>query len=140
MKVLPISQPTLSEQHTEAAEQVQVRVIQTTDTAPIQPSVYAQRLERQLAQATVVEPAQIRPETPPSVRVCKNVLHSMALVCGALFVPSFAFVFLGPIGLVAPAALLATATACVVFAGKPTEEMEQARAVRRVAMQEYDPR
>ena len=140
MKVLPISQPTLSEQHTEAAEQVQVRVIQPTDTAPIQPSVYAQRLERQLAQATVVEPAQIRPETPPAVRVCKNVLHSMALVCGALFVPSFALVFLGPIGLVAPAALLATATACVVFAGKPTEEMEQARAVRRVAMQEYDPR
>jgi hypothetical protein len=140
MKVLPISQPTLSEQHTEAAEQVQVRVIQPTDTAPIQPSVYAQRLERQLAQATVVEPAQIRPETPPAVRACKNVLHSMAMVFGALFVPSFALVLLGPIGLVAPAALLVAAAVCAFLGGKPTEEMEKARAIRRAEMQEYDPR
>jgi len=147
MKVSSARPITRSERHVEFAEQVQVRVIEPTDTAPIRPSITAQRIERHLRVAGIgpvnhaqPQTEQTRSETPPSVRVCKNVLHSMAMVFGALFVPSFALVLLGPIGLVAPAALLVAAAVCAFLGGKPTEEMERARAIRRAEMQEYDPR
>jgi hypothetical protein len=137
------------ERHVEFAEHVQVRVFETTDTAPIRKSITAQRIERQLRAAGMVsvnqvqapvQPPQIRQDISAPVQAYKNILHKTSLVLGALSIPSFAFLFLGPIGLVVPAALITAAVVCVLLAGKPTEEMEQARAIRRAEMQEYDPR
>jgi hypothetical protein len=140
MNVTPIRPQNMAERHVQFSEFVEVRYIEPTETAPVQPSLYAQRLERELRNRPCVEPQQTPPTQSCAARVCKNVLHTIAMVCGALIIPSFACLALGPIGLIAPAVLASLALTCVLLAGRPTEAMERARAIRAAAMSEYDPR
>lgn len=140
MNVVPIRPQSAAERHVQFSEFVEVRHIEPRETAPVQPSIYAQRLERELKSRPIVEPQPAQPTQSKPVQVYKNVLHTIATVCGALIIPSFACLILGPIGLVAPAALASLALTCVLLAGRPTETMERARAIRAAAMSEYDPR
>lgn len=140
MNVTPIRPQNMAERHVQFSEFVEVRHITPTETAPVQPSLYAQRLERELRNRPDVEPQPAQPAQSKPARALKNVLHTIATVCGALIIPSFACLILGPIGLVAPAVLASLALICVLLAGRPTEAMERARAERAAVMREYDPR
>ena len=139
MNVVPIRPQTTAERHVQFSEFVEVRHITPTGTAPVQPSLYAQRLERELRNRPCVEPQQTQTQSKP-MQVFKNTMHTIAMVCGALIIPSFACLLLGPIGLIVPAALASIALTCVLLAGRPTETMERARAERAAVMSEYDPR
>ena len=88
----------------------------------------------------VAQPVQTESRSNTAVGCYKNTLHSISLVCGALILPSFACLVLGPIGLIAPAVLASVALTCVLLAGRPTETMERIRAERAAAMRDYDPR
>ena len=140
MIVTPIKPQTIADRHVQFSEFVEVRHIEPRETAPVQPSLYAQRLERELRNRPFVEPQQTFPTQPRATRVCKNVLHTVAMVCGALILPSFACLILGPIGLIAPAVLASVALTCALVAGRPTETMERARAERAAVMRDFDPR
>jgi hypothetical protein len=140
MNIVPIRPQSAAERHVQFSEFVEVRHIEPTETAPVQPSMYAQRLERELRSRPIVEPQQAQPAQSKPLQAYKNVLHTIATVCGALIIPSFACLILGPIGLVAPAVLASLALTCVLLAGRPTETMERARAERAAAMRDYDPR
>lgn len=72
----------------------------------------------------ITQPDQIRLPVQPRAR-WKNVCYMAALMCGTLFLPSFLMLMIGPIGLVAPAALLVSALALWAVAGKPTGEMRE---------------
>ena len=139
MNVTPIRPQSMAERHVQFSEFVEVRHIEPTETAPVQPSLYAQQLERKLQNRGFVDVRIAQQQSKP-VKVCKNVFHTMALVCGALILPSFACLALGPIGLIAPAVLLGMALTCALLAGKPTEEMQVECAIRAVEASEYDPR
>jgi hypothetical protein len=140
MNVTPIRLQTTAERHVQFSEFVEVRHIEPKETAPVQPSLYAQRLERELRNRPDVEPQPAQPAQSKPVRVMKNALHTVAMVCGALILPSFLCLIMGPIGLVVPAALTSVALTCALLGGRPTETMERARAERAAAMNEYDPR
>lgn len=140
MNIVPIRPQNVAERHVQFSEFVEVRHITPTGTAPVQPSLYAQRLERELRNRPCVEPQQTPPTQSRAARVCKNVLHTVAMVCGALILPSFACLVLGPIGLIVPAVLASVALTCALLGGRPTETMERARAERAAAMRDYDPR
>jgi len=140
MNIVPIRPQTAADRHVQFSEFVEVRHIEPRETAPVQPSLYAQRLERELRDRPCVEPQQTPPTQSRAARVCKNVLHTVAMVCGALILPSFACLVLGPIGLIVPAVLASVALTCALLGGRPTETMERARAERAAAMREYDPR
>lgn len=141
MNVTPIKPQATEDRHVQFSEFVEVRYIEPTETAQVQPSLYSQRLERELKNRPCVEAQpQAQPTQSKPVRVLKNALHTSAVVFGAFVIPSFICLFLGPIGLVAPAALTASALICALLGGKQTEEMQQARAERAVEMSEYDPR
>lgn len=142
MNVTSIRPQTMAERHVQFSEFVDVRYIPPRETTEIQPTMHAQRLERQLknkpnviAQEQAPPPAQSKP-----VQMCKNVLHTVALICGTLFLPAFACLVLGPIGLIAPAVLASVALTCILVAGRPTETMERARAERAAVMRDFDPR
>lgn len=140
MNVTPIRPQNMAERHVQFSEFVEVRHITPTETAPVQPSLYAQRLERELRNKPDVEPQPAQPAQSKPARALKNTMHTIAMVCGALIIPSFACLVLGPIGLIAPAVLASLALICVLLAGRPTEAMERARAERAAVMREYDPR
>lgn len=141
MNVTPIRPQNIAERHVQFSEFVEVRHFEPTETATVQPSMYAQRLERALRDRPCVEAqAQTQPAQSKPLNVYKNVLHTVAMICGALILPSFACLFLGPIGLVVPAALALVSLACALLGGRPTEAMERARAERAAEMREYDPR
>ena len=140
MNVTPIRPQTTAERHVQFSEFVEVRHIEPRETAPVQPSMYAQRLERELRNRPYVEPQQTPPTQSKPMQVFKNTMHTVAMVSAALIIPSFLCLFLGPIGLVAPAVLASIALTCALLAGRPTETMERARAERAAAMSEYDPR
>jgi hypothetical protein len=139
MNVTPIRPQTTAERHVQFSEFVEVRHFTPTETAPVQPSLHAQRLERELRNRPCIEPQQTQTQSKP-VQVYKNVMHAIATVSAALILPSFACFVLGPIGLIAPAVLASLALTCVLLAGRPTEAMERARAERAAVMREYDPR
>lgn len=140
MNIVPIRPQTTAERHVQFSEFVEVRHIEPRETAPVQPSLYAQRLERELRNRPCVEPQQTPPTQSRAAKVCKNVLHTVAMVAGALILPSFACLILGPIGLIVPAVLASIALTCALLGGRPTETMERARAERAAVMSEYDPR
>lgn len=141
MNITSIRPQSASERHVQFSEFVEVRYIEPTEIAPVQPSLYAQRLERELRSRPNVEtqPAQ-QMQSKPVRMMMKNALHTVAMVCCALIIPSFTCLILGPIGLVAPAVLASLALTCILLAGRPTETMERARAERAAAVSEYDPR
>jgi hypothetical protein len=141
MNVTSIRPQSAAERHVQFSEFVEVRYIEPTETAPVQPSLHAQRLERELRNRPCVKTqTQAQPTQSKPLKVYKNVLHTVAMVCGALIIPSFTCLLLGPIGLVAPAVLASLALTCVLLAGRPTESMERKRAERAAVMSEYDPR
>ena len=140
MNVTPIRPQTTAERHVQFSEFVEVRHIEPRETAPVQPSMYAQRLERELRGRPNVEPQPAQQSQSKPMQVFKNVMHTIATVCGALIIPSFACLILGPIGLIAPAVLASLALTCILLAGRPTETMERIRAERAAVMSEYDPR
>ena len=144
MRIGPVVRPH-EERHVRFHPIVQVRVYDQEGPINLQPTHDALRLERQirnmpLAEPRVVPPIEIEQGGNKAVRCYKNTLHSISLVCGVAVIPSFAFAAFGLIGLVAPAALASIAITCAFISGRPTEEMEQARAERAVEMSEYDPR
>jgi hypothetical protein len=139
MNVTPIKPQTTAERHVQFSEFVEVRYFTPTETEPVQPSLYAQRLEREVKNRPCVEAHPKQAQSKP-VQVFKNVMHTTSIVCGAGIIPSFAFLVFGPMGLIAPAALASAALTCALLGGRPTETMERARAERAVAMAEYDPR
>lgn len=141
MNVAPIRPQTTAERHVQFSEFVEVRHFTPTETAPVQPSLYAQRLERELRNRPDVEAqAQTPPTQSKPVCVFKNTMHVAGIISGALIIPSFACLFLGAIGLIAPAALTSIALTCALLGGRPTETMERIRAERAAAVAEYDPR
>lgn len=141
MNVTPIRPQTAADRHVQFSEFVEVRHIPPRETAPVQPSIYAQRLERELKnQPNATAQAQTQPAQSKPVQAYKNVLHTVAMVAGALILPSFACLILGPIGLIVPAVLASIALTCALLGGRPTETMERARAERAAAMRDFDPR
>lgn len=141
MNVVPIRPQSVAERHVQFSEFVEVRHITPTETAPIRPSMYAQRLARELRnQSNVDAQPHIQPTQSRPVRAYKNVMHTAAMVFGTLILPSFACLVLGPIGLIAPVVLAVLAIVCAFLGGRPTEAMEQARAERAEANRNFDPR
>lgn len=141
MNVVPIRPQNVAERHVQFSEFVDVRHFTPTETTEVLPTMHAQQLERQLRTAPCVAP---QPSSEPAqslpVRAYKNALHTAAMVFGALFIPSFACLVLGPIGLIAPAVLLSLALTCVLLGGRPTETMERIRAERAAMVRQFDPR
>lgn len=142
MNIAPVRPQTIADRHVHFSEVVEVRYIPPRQTTEIQPTLSAKRLEQELknkpnviAQEQAPPPAQSKP-----VQVYKNYMHNASIVCGALIIPSFACLALGPIGLVAPGVLLSLSLTCALLGGRPTEAMQQARAELSVEMAEYDPR
>lgn len=140
MNVMPINQ-SVAERHVQFSEFVAVEIPPRTETQMVtivEPTVYSQRLERAMRTAPTVAPAQ--PENAPSqpVKAYKNACEKAALVCGALAIPSFALVVMGPIWLVAPAALIAATVAFSLLRGKPTQEILQERAQRATDAKLHD--
>lgn len=124
---------------------VKVRIYDPAGPVTLQPTLEALRLERQIRSMTtaalrVVPPIEIEHRHNKVASCYKNTLHSISLVCGVAVIPSFSFASFGLIGLIAPAALASIAITCAFISGRPTEEMEQARAERAAEMSEYDPR
>lgn len=140
MNIVPIRPQSAAERHVQFSEFVEVRHITPTETEPVQPSLYAQRLERALRSHASVEVVTPRPTPSLPVQAYKNTMHRAALVFAALILPSFFCLVLGPIGLIAPAVLTSLTLTCALLAGKPTEEMEIESAIRSVEAREYDPR
>lgn len=139
MNVLPINQ-SVAERHVQFSEFVDVRrdLPAPTGTTTVEPSMHAQRLERAMRTAQTTD--RRAPESTPSrpVRIYKSVCEKAALVCGALVIPSFALAAIGPIGLVAPAALAVAAVVFALIRGKPTEEILDERAQRAFEARLYD--
>lgn len=111
----------------------------------VQTSIHAARIERAMRNAAVSNTRQSLPERPAQthqqiIKTAKNAFHNIAITCGALFIPSFAFAVLGPIGLIVPASLLAVGVIAALIGGKLTPEMEEANAIRAAQNAEYDPR
>lgn len=139
MNVSPIRQLSAPERHVYFSDNVQVQIIESTESAPVMPSMYAQRLERHMRNATNVTPQSTpAPASSPIVLTCKNAMFKAALACGALFLPSFAALVLGPIGLIVPGALLALTVLFYLLAGKPTQSMEQSLAARHAEARRSD--
>lgn len=142
MRIPPTSPTNLAERHVQLSEFVDVSVHSMTDTQMstiVEPSVHAQRLERMMRVAEIpVGQAAQRTELPQCNRVCKRACDTTSLVCGALALPAFALVVLGPIWLVAPAGLLVASAVCYLMRGAPTPEMEQEYEMRRVSAQAND--
>lgn len=139
MNVNPIKQLSAPERHVYFSDNVQVQIIEPTESAPVMPSMYAQRLERQMRNAPNVtsRPAPA-PANSPITLACKNAMLKAALACGALFLPSFAALVLGPIGLIVPGALLALTVLFFLLAGKPTQSMEQSLATQQAEARRFD--
>jgi len=139
MNVLPISQ-SVAERHVQFSEFVDVRrdLPAPAETTTIEPSIYAQRLERAMRTAQTTE--HRAPESTPSrpVRIYKSVCEKAAMICAALVIPSFALAVIGPIGLVAPAALAVAAVVLSLIRGKPTQEILDERAQRAADARLYD--
>lgn len=141
MNIEPVRPQAIADRHVHFSEVVNVRYIPPRETTEIQPTMHAQRLERELKnKPNVIAQAQAQPTQSKPVQVYKNFMHNASIVCGALIIPSFACLALGPIGLVAPGVLLSLALTCALIGGRPTETMERARAERAAEMAEYDPR
>lgn len=145
MNIAPISAK--PERHVAFAQKVEVRHIQPetpSESTVIQPSLHAQRLERALRtqQVAPARPRVIEQEVTPNTKECapkfKKAAYLAACICGAFIIPSFSFLFLGPIGLVVPAALAVSSVILFALAGKPTPEMEQDIERTRQAAREWD--
>ena len=110
--------------------------------APVEPSMYAQRLERMMRTAPVVEvpAAPVVAEPSRCVRMYKLTCDRLSLICGAAVIPSCACAVLGPIGLVVPAALVVASIALWLLRGKPTQQILQEHAARAEAARSFDPR
>jgi hypothetical protein len=124
-----------------------VRVIfeypQPTEHTEVAPSAAAQRLERAVkAQPNVAviqhQRTAQQQETAPLPPLHKRLFYKAACVCGAFIIPSFCFLILGPIGLVAPAALAVASASLFLLAGKTSKEMQQAIANDQQALRARD--
>lgn len=114
-----------------------------TDHTEIAPSVAAQRLERAVKaqpNVAVIQPqrAAQQQETASLPPLHKRLFYKAACVCGAFIIPSFCFLILGPIGLVAPAALAVASASLFLLAGKTSKEMQQAIANDQQALRARD--
>lgn len=143
MNIPPVSAASLASRHVELSEFVvveQTPASSTMSNAP-EPSVYAQRLERELRNATVSAAPPVRIVKPAMGCVsgtCKKFCDTASLVCGAAAVPSFVFAIFRPWGLVAPAALVVASVVFAVMRGKPTPEMLEAYERRAVDARIHD--
>lgn len=117
----PVCDPCMSDEHPSD--------IMTTYS--LSPSASAQSLQRSLstqgsriavapyASDTIRTPDQR--EVPPTRRSrFKLACHAMSNICFASMIPSFALLVLGPIGLIAPAALLLSGMALSLLSGRMT--------------------
>lgn len=111
-------------------------------------TLQAARLERCLKNAgpsinRQIEPAaQLPQQTSPATcfKKVKNAAYIGSMICGIGILPSFAMLTLGPLGLLAPAALFVLFVALGAVAGKPTESIQAWIAARRVDGATFDPR
>lgn len=147
MRVPPTSPTNLAERHVQLSEFVDVSVHSMTDTQMstiIEPSVHGRRMEHILrtagiSAAPVPAPRPAPVETPSRcVNAYKRVCDTAYLVCGALAFPAFGLAAVNPLLLVVPAGLLVASGVCYCLRGKPTPEMEQEYAMRRVSAQVND--
>lgn len=79
----------------------------------------------------------VEPDVPKS-SVYKRTCGTAALVCGALVIPSFAFLAFGVVGLVAPATLVVATAVCFIARGKLPPDMEAEYAARAEAARTHD--
>ena len=129
----PICDPCMSDEHPSD--------IMTTYS--LCPSASAQSLQRSLSscgsrisQFNQYAPDPIRTpvqmDEPARRSKFKLACHAMSNICFASLIPSFALLVLGPVGLVAPAALLLAGMALSFLAGRMTQ-VEQDELNARIA-------
>lgn len=145
MKIQPAQLPTIHENQTKLEPSNQEARIEGMTNSEAPCVLHAARMERvirmtQPVSATKQERIQQPKQQKPLVKAWKNFCHNAAMICGALFLPSFACLAIGLIGLCVPAALLVVAIVLTWLGGKPTPEDEAARQERAIQAAIYDPR
>ena len=145
MKIGATTPPSVSDRHVQFSEFVDVRLynpdVVALSSHGIEPSNYAQRLERTLRTAPVGTSLPPPPDKPtPCTKAYKRTCDVLSIAFGVAVLPSFALVIFGLPWLAAPGVLTAAALVCFCFRGKPTAEMEQEYEMRRVAMRLFDSR
>jgi hypothetical protein len=140
MNVLPINR-SAAEKHVQFSEYVDVRrdVPMPAETTTVEPSMHAQRLERAMRTANTVDRRASTATPSRPVKTYKSACEKASMLCGALAIPSFiTAVFLGPIGLVVPAALIVCSIIFAMLRGKPTQEILDERERRTAEVRMYD--
>jgi hypothetical protein len=148
MKIAPPTLPRIAESMAVWSHGSQETIITPQEASLVmEPNIHdiqAARLQRQMKNAQFGVQQPIRPPQPetqsPIKNTWKNICHKAAMTCGVLFLPSFACLAFGLIGLIVPASLLVFGIALAIAGGKPTEKIERANAERAVEMSQYDPR
>lgn len=120
-----------------------------TGTTIIEPSIHAQRLERilRVEPGRIARPrlAEIRPSpepiAPQKASWFKKATFMAACICAAAVIPSLSlFMFVGPLGFIAPAALAIACVAFFLLSGKPTPDMEMQMERNRQDLRLWDSR
>lgn len=144
MKIQSVQLPTIHEDKAKWETSSQETRIEGFVNSDAPCNLHAARLQRamQTAQPNPLTKQQRikQPQQKPAVKAWKNFCHTAAMVCGALFLPSFACLLFGVIGLCVPAALLIAGVVLYCFGGKPTPEAQAASEERAIQNAMYDPR
>lgn len=127
MKVNPVV-PASLERHVHFNERVEVRIYIPEESHSIPPTMEAMRIERAVkAMPNVQGVAAVEADraTQRADKCWKNSCHTISLLCGIAFLPSFVLLTIGPIGLIAPASLFLACFMTAIIGGEPTPEMQR---------------
>jgi hypothetical protein len=143
MKIQPAKLPTINENFAkwEPSSQEARAEGWTNSDAPC--VLDAVKLERRMknspgAPASKTERATQERQASTSLKTFKHICHRAALTCCASILPSFAFVAFGPLGLLAPAALLLAGIFLFLAAGRFTEQINNEIATRHNEIKNFD--
>lgn len=146
MKVTSAMLPPIHENHAQWEPGSQEARIEGFTSSDVPSDFHAVRLEHSMKtaqpKATPKHQPMQQPQQPQqtAIKAWKNFCYRASMVCGALALPSFAFLAFGVVGLAVPAALFLTCAFFAVLAGKLPPEIEAAREQRAVQNAMYDPR
>lgn len=146
MKVTLGMLPPIHENHAQWESSSQEARIEGFISSDVPSDFHAVRLEHKMKTAqprATSRPQPMQQQQQPqqtAVKVWKNFCYRASMVCGALALPSFAFLAFGVVGLAVPAVLFLTCVFFAVLAGKLTPEIEAAREQRAAQNAMYDPR
>ncbi len=142
MNIQPVGTRNQQERHVQFFDYAQVNYYQPQATAEIRPTIEAERLERSVrnmatvaaraaqqssaVQSVASETASTQNESPRPNAKLNKALYVAACVTGALAFPAIsAATFLGPIGLVIPACLLAVSAILFCVTERPQKVLDQ---------------